>query len=230
MPCAIVTAGCATGSVTPQPTLSASSGPASTPSETIGHAPAAEYPQPARVTVDELAVRVGPGVEHPILERGAADNGRWFHGADQGERGRGRARARAVHRHRRRRVGTRSRQPHVLRHGRVRRLDIRRAVGRAVHRTLRRISVPQRGGRLPRRDSIALRPDGAALFRKRAVDDRGRNAGSHRSARPPANRKIGCVARTSSFQRERTLSAYGSVCRPRDALARERGDRYRAFR
>ena len=75
---AIVIAGCATGSVTPQPTPSASSGPASTPSETIGHAPAAEYPQPARVTVDELAVRVGPGVEHPILERGAADNGVGF--------------------------------------------------------------------------------------------------------------------------------------------------------
>ena len=75
---AIVIGGCGTGSATPQPTLSAPSAPASTPAETIGHAPAAEYPQPARVTVDELAVRIGPGVEHPILERGAADNGVGF--------------------------------------------------------------------------------------------------------------------------------------------------------
>ena len=75
---AIVIGGCATGSATPQPTSSASSAAESTPAETIGQAPAVEYPQPARVTVDDLAVRAGPGVEHPIVERGEADMGIGF--------------------------------------------------------------------------------------------------------------------------------------------------------
>jgi hypothetical protein len=72
---AIVIGGCATGSATPQPTPSASPTPASTPAEAIGQLPASKYPQAARVVVDDLAVRAGPGVEHPILERGEADMG-----------------------------------------------------------------------------------------------------------------------------------------------------------
>ena len=75
---AIVVGGCATSSATSKPISSDSSPTAPTPAETMGQVQDAEYPQLARVTVDELAVRSGPGVEHAIVERGAADMGLGF--------------------------------------------------------------------------------------------------------------------------------------------------------